>query len=260
MIVEPYESVLARLRAAAATDPQAGTGAVAFDGDGTLWSGDVGEDFLEALLAEDAFTGAAMATFAADAERHCVPRREGAKAQLHAIFEAYGHGRFAEDRMCELIALGVAGRAVADVSDLCDRLVESRGLAARLHEEALGLLAEARALGLEVFLVSASPRPIVVAAARLVGVDAGHVVAATVHEHEGLVTSALDAPIPYGEGKVTRLRRAIGERPLVLAAGDNVFDLAMLAQAEVPVAIRPKQRLLARAAELPRLVAVQPRP
>lgn len=44
----------------------------------------------------------------------------------------------------------------------------------------------------------------------------------------------------------------------MLAAGDNVFDLAMLAEATVPVAIRPKQRLLVRAGELPALVAVEP--
>lgn len=255
MRVEPYETVRLRLREAARVSP---TGAVAFDGDGTLWSGDVGEDFLEALLAEDAFSADAFELFGSDAARFGVPARDGAKAQLEALFEAYGHGRFPEDRICELIALAVAGRPIAEIDAFASRLVETRGLAARLHGECVALLDEARSLGLEAFVVSASPRPIVVAAARLVDVDPDHVIAATARTAGGLSTRAIDAPIPYGPGKVTRLRGAIGERPVVLAAGDNVFDLAMLAEAAVPVAIRPKQRLLVRAGELPRLVAVEP--
>lgn len=257
MRVESYETVRLRLREAARESP---TGAVAFDGDGTLWAGDVGEDFLEALLAEDAFTPEAAELFRGDAARFGVPARDGAKAQLGAIFEAYGHGRFPEDRICELIALAVAGRPTAEIDALSTRLVEARGLSTRLHGESVALLDEARALGLEAFVVSASPRPIVVAGARLVGVDPGHVLAATAHAAGGMSTGAIDAPIPYGPGKVLRLRAAIGRRPLVLAAGDNVFDLAMLAEAAVAVAIRPKQRLLARAGELPRLVAVEPAP
>lgn len=255
MRVEPFETVRHRLREAAGASP---SGVVAFDGDGTLWSGDIGEDFLEALLAEDAFSARAGALFTADAARFGVPAREGAKAQLTAIFEAYGHGRFPEDRICELIALAVAGRASSEIAAFSTRLVETRGLRSRLHGESVALLDEARALGLEAFVVSASPRPIVVAAARLVGVDPAHVLAATAHEEGGVSTDAIDAPIPYGPGKVVRLRGAIGDRVLVLAAGDNVFDLAMLGEAAVPVAIRPKQRLLARSAEVPRLVALEP--
>ncbi len=253
--VEPYETVRLRLREAARRSP---SGAVAFDGDGTLWSGDVGEDFLEALLAEDAFSAEAAELFRTDAAGFNVPARGGAKAQLEAIFEAYGHGRFPEDRICELIALAVAGRATAEIDAFSTHLVETRGLAARLHGESVALLDEARGLGLEAFLVSASPRPIVIAGARLVGIDPDHVIAATAYAAGGLSTREIDAPIPYGPGKVARLRRVIGARPLVLAAGDNVFDLAMLAEATVPVAIRPKQRLLVRAGELPALVAVEP--
>src|SRR5687767_4915656 len=44
-------------------------GAIAFDGDGTLWSGDVGEDFFEALLASNRLTAAAGEAFAREAER-----------------------------------------------------------------------------------------------------------------------------------------------------------------------------------------------
>jgi len=54
---------------------------------------------------------------------------------------------------------------------------------------------------------------------------------------------------------MTRLREAIGhDRPLYASFGDNGFDVALLAGASVPVAVRPKPRLRARAAEVPGLV------
>jgi phosphoserine phosphatase len=65
----------------------------------------------------------------------------------------------------------------------------------------------------------------------------------------------VERPIPYGAGKMARLREAIGhDRPLYASFGDNGFDVALLAGASVPVAVRPKPRLRARAAEVPGLV------
>jgi phosphoserine phosphatase len=53
----------------------------------------------------------------------------------------------------------------------------------------------------------------------------------------------VDRPIPYAAGKIGRLRERIGSRDLYAAFGDSGFDLAMLADALVPVAVRPKPRL-----------------
>jgi phosphoserine phosphatase len=62
-------------------------------------------------------------------------------------------------------------------------------------------------------------------------------------------------PIPYGSGKVTRLRERVGgTRPLYAAFGDNAFDVAMLASADIPVAVRPKARLRQQAGAVPGIV------
>jgi phosphoserine phosphatase len=137
-------------------------------------------------------------------------------------------------------------------------VLDRKKLNERLHEETVELLARVRSLGIEPFVVSASPLVVVEAAAAhaRIGIDRDHVVAATPLLVDGTVTTELDRPIPYGPGKVTRLRERIGGRPFVLAAGDNIFDLAMLTESSVPVAIRPKARLVARAQELPRLVTL----
>jgi phosphoserine phosphatase len=62
-------------------------------------------------------------------------------------------------------------------------------------------------------------------------------------------------PIPYGAGKVTRLRERVGRgRTLYAAFGDNAFDVAMLASAHVAVAVRPKARLRQEADAVPGIV------
>ena len=67
--------------------------------------------------------------------------------------------------------------------------------------------------------------------------------------------AAVEAPIPYGPGKVHALRERIGaSRPLYAAFGDNAFDVALLNEAFIPVAVRPKPRLRERAAEVQNLV------
>ena len=73
------------------------------------------------------------------------------------------------------------------------------------------------------------------------------------------MVAGVERPIPYGPGKVTRLREHLGaERSLYAAFGDNVFDVALLSTARVPVAVRPKPRLRAQAAQVPGLVELTP--
>ncbi len=253
-------SAIAKLRVLAAEHPD---GACAFDGDGTLWSGDVGEDYLAHLLEEDAFTDEASRLFASEAERFGVAKTTAASDQLAALFRAYTEGKLAEDRICGLIALAVAGRTSEDVAKVAEEVVRLRDVRGRLHDETLEFLNESKKLGLLSLLVSASPQPIVVAAARVLGgagLDAGDVIAVTPHEENGRVTTSLLLPIPYGEGKAQRLAERLGDRVLVACAGDNAFDLPMLAKARLPLAIRPKERLRAIAHELPGLRILGQRP
>ena len=66
---------------------------------------------------------------------------------------------------------------------------------------------------------------------------------------------SVDVPIPYGPGKVTRLRELLGPDRVILASfGDNAFDVALLATASLGVAVRPKARLRERANEVEGLI------
>lgn len=255
---EPRGRIQERIEAAAA---ESGGGVLAFDGDGTLWSGDVGEDFFEALLEEGVFSRAADERFRAEASGFGLPSRGTSVEVLRGLFRGYQEGEVPEERMCEIMAWAPAGIEEPRLASFCDAVIEKVGLGARLHPEAVSVLGWALSRGLEVFLVSASPRPIVLAAARSLGFPEDRVVAATAaSDPAGTGLPEVLRPIPYGPGKVARLRERArierGTRPLLAAFGDNVFDLAMLAEACVPVAVRPKARLRDRAGELPALVAI----
>jgi phosphoserine phosphatase len=230
-------------------------GAIAFDGDGTLWAGDIGEDFFEAMLARglhetarDALVREALAeNIDASGTPGDIARR------IHA---AYVAGTFPERRVCEIMTWVAAGLSRTELDGFCAEVIVAVGLRDRLHEEALAVLQHARRVGIDVYLVSASPRAIVERGAEVVGIDLANTMAAReACDAAGIVACAVERPIPYGPGKVEHLRERIGQNRVLYAAfGDNAFDVPMLQEARVPVAVRPKKRLVDRAGEVPSLV------
>jgi phosphatidylglycerophosphatase C len=235
------EAIIARISEAHAASLAAGKrGIVAFDGDGTLWSGDVGEDFFEAVVAAGRFVPVSVDAMLAVGRAAALPGmdagRTDGKAVARALFEGYLQHHVAEDVICEVIASMCAGWREQEVAELALSVV--RDLEPRRHLELRGIVDWARRHDVEAFLVSASPRPVVEAAGAAWGFDRAHVLAAT-------------APF----GKVAQLEAHLEGRTLLAAFGDNVFDVPMLEAARVAVAVAPKQRLLA---ELERRPALQP--
>jgi phosphatidylglycerophosphatase C len=228
-------------------------GAIAFDGDGTLWTGDIGDDFFRAVLDAKRGESAALDPMRSLARTFGVDSRGSVEVLARALFEAYLEGRVPEERACEMMAYSCAGWTRDDVVALARTVVE-RALPARMQKESASVLTWAKSAGVEVFLVSASPRPVVEEAARTLDLDEAHVVAATPSYERSLMLPSVELPIPYGDGKVTRLRERLGQRPLYAAFGDNVFDVPLLRAARVPVAVRPKPRLVSRAHEVDGLV------
>jgi phosphatidylglycerophosphatase C len=251
---ESVDVVLGRLDAARRAQPG---GVVAFDADGTLWSGDVGDDFFRGVLAAGRIESVADAAMRALAEEFDVPAPEGSVALGNVLYEAYFADRVPEDRICEMVAFICAGYTVEEVHDLAGRVVLGKGLAARVHPEVAHVVEWTRRVGVEAFVVSASPLAVVLAGAVPLGFDAAHIVAVTPLESGGRLRPEVARPIPYADGKVTCLRARVGSRPLYGAFGDNVFDIPLLSAAEVPVAVRPKPRLLDRAAEVLGLVRME---
>ncbi len=249
--------VLALLEEQVAREPG---GAIAVDGDGTLWSGDVGEDFFEALLEDGAVAPEAHEALKLEAAAESLDTDGGAVAIARRIHASYLAGTFPEERVCEIMTWIFAGWRSAEADAFADRVLVRVGLDARLHAETLEVVAWARARNVATFLVSASPRAVVEQAARRVGIDAANVLSATEeHDSRGFIVSRVVRPIPYGPGKVMHLRAKLGARPLYAAFGDNAFDVPMLREARLPVAVRPKPRLVELAGEVPGLLVLERR-
>lgn len=250
--IQSAEQVWARIEAAAGA--QAG-GVVATDGDGTLWSGDVGEDLFHAFVVHGRVDPPALEAMRREARAHGLSDAGTGPDVARRIYAAYEQGGFPEERVCELMTWCFAGWPRDEVAAFAREVVERGGLADRLHREVLDVLERARAARIEVVLVSASPLAVVLEAASRVGIDAGMVVAAHPRFDRETMLPEVERPIPYGAGKVHRLRERIGEERLLYAAfGDNAFDVALLASARVGVAVRPKPRLRERAHEVPGVV------
>jgi phosphoserine phosphatase len=250
------DAVWARIEALSQSEPG---GIVASDCDGTLWKGDVGEDMFHAFVDHGRFEPQAVEALRREAREHALSDAGTGPEIARRIYAAYLGGAFPEERVCELMTWCFAGWTRREVGDFARAVVDQGHLAARQHGEVMAVLERIRRAGIPLVLVSASPRTVVVEAASRFGFDAGQVVAARAAYEEDVMVAAVERPIPYGPGKVTRLREHLGgPRGLYAAFGDNVFDVALLATARVPVAVRPKPRLRAEADKVPGLVELTP--
>jgi phosphoserine phosphatase len=236
-------------------------GVVATDGDGTLWSGDVGEDLFHAFIEHGRVEEPALDAIRREARGHGLSDAGAGADVARRIYAAYVEGRFPEERVCELMTWCFAGWTRREVAAFARAVVERGNLASRLHGELLSVLDRVRRAGVDLVLVSASPVAVVLEAGAHVGIREDHVVAARPRFDGEVMLPDVERPIPYGPGKVRRLRERIGEHRVLYAAfGDNAFDVALLASAQVGVAVRPKPRLRERAHEIPGVVELAPEP
>ncbi len=256
------EAVVERLERGLVALPSRGAAAIAFDGDGTLWSGDVGDDFFHAVVATGRVLPPAVAAMQAVARAAGLAGgddvRLGQDSHTHdsgvalarSLFQAYLDHRLAEDVTCEVIAWVCAGWREEEVLSLASDVVTRARLEARRHASLRVVIEWARSVGVETYLVSASPRPIVEAAGAAWGFSRDRVLAVTTLFKDGVMLADVVRPIPYGPGKAALLEGVLAGRALLGAFGDNVFDVPMLQAARVPVVVEPKPRLVAHLAAL----------
>jgi phosphatidylglycerophosphatase C len=255
--LQSADEVWARIEAVARQQPG---GVIATDGDGTLWSGDVGDDLFHAFVDSGRVEPPALEAFRRIARDHDLSDAGSGSDIARRIYVAYQHGGYPELRMCELMTWCFAGWTGTEMRAFARTVIDATNLAGRLHGEVHRVLDRARKAGIEAVLVSASPVAVVIEAGLRVGFDEARVVAALPRfDANDRMLAEVHAPIPYGPGKVSRLRERIGDdRPLYASFGDNAFDVSLLAAAAVGVAVRPKPRLRALASEVPGLVELAP--
>jgi len=227
---------------------------LAFDADGTLWSGDVGIELFEALLEIEGVGEEAMDALRELADRFGIPRASTPTGQAIELYDAYREEKLPDDLAFAMMAWAYAGFDEAELGAFLDAELDIPRLEMRLQREVVPILDWARDANVEVAIVSASPRAAIERAAQRLKLPVTHVVAMTPAMSEGRILPRVLEPIPFGQGKVDALFATVPDIDLLGAFGDSGYDAAMLARARVSVAVRPKPSLLARAAEVPGLV------
>jgi phosphoserine phosphatase len=227
---------------------------LAFDADGTLWSGDVGIDNFEALLAKCAVLPAALEMLRDEASRANLALAADPTAQARILYEAYGRGAYPEENAFRVMACAFAGYREEVVRGFAAEVAHATGLAMRLHPELLPVVRWAYRTGIRRYVVSASHALVVKSCVELLGLPIDGVFAMSQLEHDGVLVARLRQPVTYGAGKTEALRAGVAASALLGAFGDSAFDLDLLREARLAVAVRPKPGLRARAGECRGLV------
>jgi phosphoserine phosphatase len=220
-----------------------GPGVVAFDADGTLWSGDVGEDFFLFCTERSALKDAASPALQELAQRFELPVSAEPNAQARLLFEAFADGRLPEREACEMMAWALAGYAEDELSMLVSDALASAELEGRRHRQMQEAIRWARDNSLPTVVISASPSFVIEVATAPVGFQASEIAACRPASLGGVLEPRLAEPLPYAEQKVHAATRLSPDLPLLAAFGDNSFDLPMLEAARVGVAVHPKPAL-----------------
>lgn len=255
--VDPWtaEKVCARIESLAIERPG---GVIAMDADGTLWSGDVGDDLFRSFIQHGRVEDPALEAMRREARDHHLSDAGSGPEIARRVYQAYLDGAFPEERVCELMTWCFAGWTRTEVRSFARSAVEQAGVPSRLHDEVLFVLDRIRRAAIDVVIVSASPTDVVIEAATYAKFESKQVVAAEARFEGEVMLAEVERPIPYAGGKVARLRERIGNgRVLYAAFGDNAFDIPLLASAEVGVAVRPKPRLRQRAHEVAGLLELE---
>jgi phosphatidylglycerophosphatase C len=224
--------------------------ALAFDADGTLWSGDVGDDVFRFAVAHGRLREPARAELEKQAETRGFETFADVNATAKHLFDAYVDRRYPEREMCELMTWCYAGYTLPELHELIGEALRATNHAGRLQEELRPILEFARGRGVRTVVISASPRATVELAARAWGFAARDIAASTPRILDGVICAEMAGSVPYGATKCSAGRALLGDARWVASFGDNVFDLEMLREAELGVAVRPKPALETRLSEV----------
>ncbi|GLY31088.1 HAD-IB family hydrolase [Kineosporia sp. NBRC 101731] len=164
-------------------------------------------------------------------------------AYAHFIYHASGADHTQMEHMRDLVSRMVIGWEVQQVSDIVATTLAEL-IAPIVYEEATALIAEHKAAGRDVVIVSASGIELVEPIGALLGVD--HVVATRMVIDEGRYTGAIEY-YAYGVNKAEAIRELAAERGYHLercyAYSDSITDLPMLETVGHPVVVNPDKGL-----------------
>jgi HAD superfamily phosphoserine phosphatase-like hydrolase len=197
----------------------------AFDCDGTLWSGDAGENFFDCEM------------------KRGVVSAEVASA-MRARYAEYKAGKVSEEDMCAAMVTMHKGLAQSAVMAAATEFMTSN-FRGHVFPEMKQLVHQLREQGCEIWAVSSSNEWVIRAGMKQFDIPENRILAAKVEIENGIVTDRL-VRVPSGPGKPEALREVVGKE-IDAAFGNSRWDLEMLAMAKHAFAVNPNPDLEAAA-------------
>ncbi len=199
----------------------------AFDCDGTLWSGDVGEGFFDWELRDGYLFGDG-------------PSREILSRKWRDRYGAYKRGEVDETTMCGEMVTMHEGISAARMMEAATRFFD-QFFVVQIFPEMQELVRRLEQTGCEIWAVSSSNEWVIRAGMKHFGIPEDHVLAAKV-ELDGDLASNRLIRVPSGAGKPQALREVVG-REIDAALGNSRWDTEMLALAKHAFAVNPNPDL-----------------
>ena len=193
----------------------------AFDCDGTLWSGDAGENFFDWEIGKG------------------VVSPEVAQA-MRARYAEYKASKVSEEEMCGEMVTMHQGLSEATMMDAAREFM-SVAFPGRVFPEMRELVNKLHDQGCEVWAVSSSNEWIIRAGLEQFGIHPDRVLAAKPEMQGDIVTKRL-VRIPSGPGKPKALQEVV-RKPIDAAFGNSRWDTEMLMMARHAFAVNPNPDL-----------------
>ncbi len=231
-------------------------GLLAFDADGTLWSGDAGEDVFVHAIQEGFLKEAHIEEALRDVARDARLSPEGSVGELcMRIFDAYNAGSFDERLVCEVMTWCYAGHSVQDMLNFAKEALHGVApgrvpLADRFNPALVAILEWARGRGCRCVVVSASPKFVLDAGAARLGFAPEDIVGARPVLDGDQIQARMDGEVPYGPDKAAQGALLTNGGPWLASFGDSQFDIDLLRCARLAVGVTPKPTLRESLAQL----------
>ncbi len=199
----------------------------AFDCDGTLWSGDVGEGFFTWELKQGIVS-------------------EAVGKSMRARHAEYKAERVCERDMCGEMVTMHRGMAESTLLRATSDYFEN-SFPGHIFPEMRELVERLKQSGCDVWAVSSSNVWLIRAGMKHLGIPDNRLLAASVEIEDGLITDRI-VRIPSGPGKPRALREVVAQDQDIDAAfGNSRWDTEMLAMAKHAFAVNPNPDLEATA-------------
>jgi phosphoserine phosphatase len=193
----------------------------AFDCDGTLWSGDVGEGFFDWELKQGIVS-------------------EAIAKSVRARYADYKAGRVSEDDMCGEMVTMHRGMPESTLLRATTDYFE-HSFPGHIFPEMRDLVVRLQQSGCDVWAVSSSNEWLIRAGMKHFGIPDERLLAASVEIEDGIITDRI-VRLPSGPGKPRALRDA-GAKDIDAAFGNSRWDTEMLAMAKHAFAVNPNPDL-----------------